>query len=177
MRDRRVALWVVMGVVLGMVVAPHVAGAVGSLVTIQGGNGSAKASVTDGKQLQVAEAAPSSFREFSFATDDGGCHTFATAPANKGFVIRSISLDVITPSTAGIEGASLFANGNCVSQDIYSVSTHVRGTHPESLDPGFAIAPGGQVSIKAFTSGMIVDAFVWGYFVPANDVPATTPIN
>jgi len=73
--------------VLGSLVVPRVASAVTQLVTIQGGNGATKANVTNGKQLQVAEAAPSSFHEYSFATSgDSSCHVIATIPSNKGFV-------------------------------------------------------------------------------------------
>jgi hypothetical protein len=170
--------WLLVGaVVVGSLVVPRVASAVTDLVTIQGGNGSTKASVTDGKQLQVAEATPSSFHEFSGGVGTTSCQVVATIPSTKGFVIRSIALDVITPSTTGIEIASLFPNDSCSGAgDIYSVATHVRAAHPVSLDPGFAIAPGGTITLRA-SAASVIAAHVWGYYVPPSDVPSTTKVN
>jgi hypothetical protein len=166
----------VAAVVVGWLVGPQVVSAATDLVRIQDGAGSAKADVTDGHQLMTAEASPSSFHEYSVGTSDTGCHVVATIPATKGFVIRSVALDVLTPSTSGFEGVSLTPNGTCSGGDIYGVSTHARATHIVSVDPGFAIAPGGKISLEALAVS-VVAVHVWGYFVPAADVPSTTKVN
>jgi hypothetical protein len=44
------------------------------------------------------------------------------------------------------------------------------------LDPGFAIAPGGMISLQAHAFS-VVDVHIWGYLVPASDVPSTTAVN
>jgi hypothetical protein len=58
---------------------------------------------------------------------------------------------------------------------MYSVSTHVSGTHDLSIEPGFAVKNGGHLSIEQGGDGVIA-AYVWGYLVPKGDVPATTPV-
>jgi hypothetical protein len=70
----------------------------------------------------------------------------------------------------------LTANGTCSGSDVYAVSTHVRASHAVSLDPGFAIAPGGQLGLKSLANAAVI-VHVWGYFVPAADVPSTTAVN
>ncbi|HEY7283486.1 MAG TPA: hypothetical protein VID47_18055 [Actinomycetota bacterium] len=176
--DRRRTAWMlVAAVVVGWLVGPQVVNAATGLVRIQDGAGSARANVTDGHQLMTAETAPPSFHEYSAGTGDTICHVVATIPANKGFVIRSIAVDVITPSAGGIEVATLYPNASCAgSGDIYGVSTHVRAGHAVSLDPGFAVAPGGKISLRAFADS-VVSVHIWGYMVPASDVPATTKVN
>jgi len=175
--QRRWSVWVIVAAVLvGWLVGPRVVQAATDLVRIEDGDGTIKANVTNGHQLQAVEAAPSSFHEYGIGTSDTSCVLVATIPSNKGFVIRSIALDVVTPSSTGFEGAAIYPNGTCSGNDIYSVGTHAREGHAFSIDPGFAIAPGHKISLQALAPS-VVFAHVWGYFVASSDVPSTTGIN
>ena len=176
MRDRRMVLFLIAGLLAGWLVAPRVAGAVGSLVTIQNSAGSQKAGVTKAKQLQVAESAPSTFHEFRLATTDTSCHVIATIPSNKGFVVRTIVFNVADESTGGIDVVLLHPNGTCAGNDIFSTSTRIPGIDTINLEPGFGVAAGGKLSIRNAGAGG-VGVYVLGYFVPKGDVPATTPLN
>jgi hypothetical protein len=167
----------VAAVVVGWLVGPRVVNAATDLVRIQDGAGSVKANVTDNHQLMTAEASPSTFHEYSIATGDTTCHVVATVASTKGFVIRSLALDVVTPSSGGIEAVAVYPNGSCSGGgDIYSASTHTRASHAVSLDPGFAIAPGGKISLQVLSSSVVI-MHIWGYLVPASDVPSTTKVN
>jgi hypothetical protein len=174
---RRWAWVLVAGIVLGALVAPRVAEAVGSLVTIQAPGGGKKATVTNASQLEVAEAAPSQFRAFENIASDSACHTLASIPGTKGFVIRSLSIDVLTAASTGFPVAEVFPNGSCTSTDLASVTTRNAGDSAIAVEPGFAIAPGGHMSMKLGTTGAAVVVHVFGYLVPAADVPSTTPIS
>jgi hypothetical protein len=169
--------WVLLAaVVVGWLVVPRAVGATGSLVTIQGGNGTTKASVTDGKQLQVAEAAPSSFHEYIGSASSAGCHTLVTVPSGKGFIIRSVTFNVLVSSTAGFHIVSLFPNGTCSGAAIFTAPTNKVGVYSPDLTPGFALAEGDKLSFEVATTA-VAGVYVWGYQVPSADVPSTTPIN
>jgi hypothetical protein len=176
-RSGRTGAWVLLlGIVLGALLAPQVAEAVGSIVTIQGGGGTTKASVTDGKQLQVAEAPPSSFREFATAATGPSCTHLASIPGTKGFVVRSMSIEVLTAASTGFPIAQVFPNGTCAEPAIVTVSTRNGGTRPVQVEPGFAMAAGKSLSMKVGTTDALVAVHVFGYLVPSADVPSTTPI-
>src|SRR6266508_1080369 len=165
-----------MGIVLGALVVPRVASAAASFVTIQGPGGGNTATVTKPHQLEVAEAPPSQFREFTNVSTDSACHLLATIPGNKGFVARSATLVVLTAASTGFPIAEVFPNGSCAGSDVASTTTGNTGNRTMTLEPGFAIAPGGHMSMKLGTTGAVVAAYLFGYLVPAGDVPATTPI-
>ncbi|MFL5798086.1 MAG: hypothetical protein ACJ77A_09155 [Actinomycetota bacterium] len=170
--------WVlVAGIMLGALVAPRVAQAVGSLVTIQSPGGGKKATVTNASQLEVAEAAPSQFRVFAAGASDAACHPLAAIPGTKGFVVRSVSIEVLTPSSTGFAIAEVFPNGSCSSTDLASDTTRSAGDREIAIEPGFAIAAGGHLSVKLGTTGAAVAFHVFGYLVPAADVPSTTQIS
>jgi hypothetical protein len=175
MGNRKVAFVVVAALAVGWLAVPRIASAVGSLVTIQNGAGTAKAGVTKGQQLQVAEAGPGSFREFRVSVADQNCHAFVTVPSTKGFVVRSISVIVLSSSASVIHAALLYPNAGCNGLELYSASTGVEASHDFTVDPGFAIAHGGSLSIRMAGDG-VVAVYVWGYFVPKADVPITTSI-
>ena len=169
--------WVLLAAVLvGWLVVPRAVSAAGSLVTIEGGNGTTKVSVTDGKQLQVAEAAPSTFHEYNGSASGPGCHALATVPSGKGFIVRSVSFDVVTSSTDGFHIVSLFPNGTCSGGGIFSAPTNKVDVYSFDLTPGFALAEGGKLSFEVSSSAVGV-VYVWGYQVPSADVPSTTSIN
>ena len=89
--------WVLLAAVLvGWLVVPRAVTAATTLVRLQDGAGTTKANVTEGHQLQVAESAPSSFREYAGAEAGPGCQQLVTVPADKGLVIRTVSLNVLT---------------------------------------------------------------------------------
>jgi hypothetical protein len=174
--QRRTWLAVVLALVVGALLVPRVADAVGSIVTIQGGGGTTKASVTNGKQLQVAEAPPSSFREFEQVATGTSCQPLATIPATKGFVVRSIAIEMITPASTGFPIASVYPNGSCSGHDVASITTRSAGGRVIPVEPGFAIAAGGHMSMKVGTVDALAAVYVFGYLVPSSDVPSTTPI-
>jgi len=174
MGNRKVALVMVGALMVGWLVGPRIASAVGSLVTIQNAAGT-RAGVTKGQQLQVAEAGPGTFREFRVSVADQNCHTVLTVPATKGFVVRSMSLVVLSSSAAIIHAALLYPNASCNGNEIYSVSTGVESSHDVVVEPGFAVAHGTSISLRMAGDG-VVALYVWGYLVPKGDVPTTTPV-
>jgi len=175
MWNRSVAFVMVAVLAFGWLVGPRIASAVGSLVTIQNGAATAKAGVTKGQQLQVAEAGPGTFREFTTSIADQNCHVVLTVPATKGFVVRTLSVVVLTDSSALIHAALLYPNAACNGTEVYSVSTGVEASHEVSIQPGFAVAHGGSLSLR-MAGDAVVAVYVWGYLVPKADVPVTTPI-
>jgi hypothetical protein len=169
--------WVLLAAVLvGWLVVPRAVSAAGSIVTIEGGNGTTKASVTDGKQLQAAEAAPSTFREYNGGASGPGCHTLVTVPSDKGLILRSVTFNVLTSSTDGFHIVSLFPNGTCTGAGIFSAPTNKVDVYSFDVTPGFALAGGDKLSFEVSTSGL-AGVYVWGYQVPSADVPSTTSIN
>jgi hypothetical protein len=174
MRQRRVGWILVAGVMVGWLVAPRVADAVGNLVTIQSTSGT-KAGVTKAQQLETAEAAPSTFREFRALGGSPGCHPVATIPAKKGFVIRTIVVDVSDESTGGLDAVLLFPNGSCSGTELFSASTRLPGVSSTNLEPGFALAASGKLSMFLASPGT-AEVFVLGYLVPKGDVPSTTAV-
>ena len=176
-RTRRTGAGILIaGVVLGALVGPRVAQAMASIVTIQGAGTTKKAAVTSGAQLQVAEAAPTSFREFTTSVSgDGACHQLGTIPSTKGFVVRSIVVDVPVASSSGLVLGQVWANGTCLGDGIVSIPTKVVSAYSFAIEPGYAVAHGGHFGVKVIASGAIVNVHVLGYLVPSGDVPATTP--
>jgi hypothetical protein len=166
----------VAAVSVGWLLGPRVVSAATSLVRIQDGAGSTKANVTDGKQLQVAEAAPSTFHEYNGSASSPGCHVLATVPSSKGFIVRTVSLEVITSATDGFHIISLFPNGTCSGGGIFFAPTNKIDVYNLDLTPGFALAGGGKLSFEVSSSAVAV-VYVWGYQVPSSDVPSTTAIN
>jgi hypothetical protein len=174
--QQRTTVWMLVAAVsVGWLVGPRVVSAATSLVRIQDGSDDTKAKVTDNHQLQVAEAAPSSFREYAASNSDSSCHVMVTVPSDKGLILRSVSFDVITPSSGGFEFASIYANGTCSGSQIVTAPTHNRGTNSVSIEPGFAIASGGKLSFQVGNDS-VTAVSVWGYVVPKADVPSTTTI-
>jgi len=169
--------WVLLAAVLiGWLVVPRAVSAATSLVRIQDGAGSTTANVTDGHQLQVAESAPTTFREYNGAASSPGCHPLVTVPSNKGLLLRSVSFTVLTSSTDGFHIVSLFPNGTCTGGGIFSAPTNKVDVYSLDLTPGFALAAGDKLSFEV-SSSAVAGVYVWGYQVPSADVPATTPIN
>jgi hypothetical protein len=175
---RRTGWMLVIGLVLGALLVPRVAEAVGSIVTIQGGGSTTKAAVTKANQLQGAEAPPSAFRVFRHGqVADNNCHPFSSiVPVNRGYVVRSVLVSVTSPSSSGLTLIGVFPNGNCTGQPVVSAPTQVAANYTLPVEPGFAMAPGRRFSMEVPASGAVVDVEVYGYLVPAADVPATTPI-
>jgi hypothetical protein len=174
---RRSGWMLVVGLVVGALLIPHVAGAVGSLVTIQGGGSTTKAAVTRGNQLQTAEAPPSAFREFLRSPTNTNCTPFGTVPATKGFIVKSVTVDVTIETSAGFPLLAVWPNGTCTGLAMMTASTEVPGISIFPLEPGFAVAHGRHFSVKLLTASAAVDVFVLGYLVPSGDVPSTTPIS
>ncbi len=174
MRDRRVALILAAGLLVGWIAGPRIASAVGSLVTIQNTAGT-KAGVTKAHQLQVAEAGPGTFREFAISTADQNCHDVVAVPSNRSFVVKSLSFVVDSASSSGLQVALVYPNGTCTGREMYSASTGVLGSHDVSIEPGFVVGHSGFLTIKQGGDGVIA-VYVWGYLVPKAAAPSTTPV-
>ena len=169
--------WVLLGaVVIGWLIVPRAVSAVSSIVEIQSGNSSTKANVTEGKQLQVVEAAPSTFREYAGADSGPECNELVTVPSDKGLIVRTVSISVLTASSSGFHLVELFPNGTCSGDSIVAVPTNRVDVFSFTLTPGFAVANGGKLSFNVASSGAVAGVFVWGYQVPDEDVPSTTSI-
>ena len=103
----------------------------------------------------------------------------ATIPSDRADVIRTISLVVQAGSTSGqgFELVGILPNGTCSGAGIHSMPTRAALDHSVALEPGFAIAPSGQVSFRKYTATGVVGAYLWGYYVPKEDAPFTTPVS
>jgi hypothetical protein len=173
----RTAGILLVGALLGGLLAPQVAAAVSNVIRIQSGNGTAKANVTTGGQLLGTETAPSTFRVLATqASGDGLCHQFAPAPAGKGLVVRSIDVTVTLSSTSGLPILGVYPNGACTGKGLAVVPTDTAAVTTIPITPGFALASGHRMSIKVFSPGATANAFAYGYLVPSSDVPSTTPV-
>ncbi|MFL5798087.1 MAG: hypothetical protein ACJ77A_09160 [Actinomycetota bacterium] len=178
-RDGRRTGWIlVVGLMAGALLFPRVAEAVGSIVTIQGAGSTTKAGVTKANQLESAEAPPSAFRVFRHSeAADPNCHPFFNAvPADTGFIVRTAVVSVTEPSSSGLTLTAVFPNGTCSGQPLASAPTQVASDYSIPIEPGFAVAPGRRFSMEVAAPGAVVDVYLYGYLVPAADVPATTPV-
>ena len=163
------------GAVIGATVVPRVATAVGTLVTIQDGTSTRKAQVTRANQLRVAEAAPTTFRVLTTSSADANCKPLAPVPQDRGFVVKSLVLNVLVPGS-GLQLLTVYPNGTCTGTELMAAPTSVVGNHSIQIEPGFGVAPGRRLSMRLISQGGVAAVHVFGYLVPASDVPATTPI-
>jgi hypothetical protein len=174
---RRSGWMLVVGLILGALLMPRIAEAVGSIVTIQGGGSSTKAGVTKGNQLQVAEAAPSSFRVFTISSGSNNCVSFGTIPSNKGFIVKTVNMNVPVESSSNLVVVVVWPNGSCQGNPMVSAPTKVVGAYSFPFEPGFAMASGRHFSMQVAAGGSVAFVSIVGYLVPSADVPATTPIS
>src|SRR4051812_13173772 len=177
MQRRTVAWMLVAAASVGWLIGPRVVSAATTLVRIQDGTEDVKAHVTEGHQLQVAEAPPSSFHEYVGSDTDLGCHPFVTVPSGKGFVLRTVSINVLTAASSGFHIVSVYPNASCSGPDLFTAPTNKVAVYTLPLDSGFALATGGGLSFRIATTGAVAAVYAWGYQVPSSDVPSTTPIN
>src|SRR4051794_15941406 len=170
------AWMLVVGLIVGALVVPRVASAVGSVVTIQGGGSTQKAAVTKGRQLQTAEAAPSSFRAYEANLTQTSCTVVTTVPANQGFVVKTVSLVITDASNVGIPLVLVYPNGTCSGDQVLAAApTGASDVFTTPIEPGFGVAPGNKISVQV-VNNVSVAVSGFGYFVPPGDVPTTTPI-
>jgi len=173
---RRGGWLLVVGMVVGALIVPRVATAVGSIVTIQGGGSTEKAAVTKGKQLQTTEAAPNTFRAFQSTTGQTACAVVATMPDNKGYVVKTVTLTITGAPGSGLPLMIVYPNASCTGDDGIAVAaTDKNGVITFPIEPGFGMAHGGKMSVKVLNTVSVVVS-VFGYVVPSGDVPITTPI-
>jgi len=175
LRSLPAAAWVVVGVVLASVLAPAAAVAASNLVGIIGSNG-ARASVTKAGQLQATEAAPASFKSF-FANANGSCNHVLTVPSTKGLVLRQAVFDnIVVSSPGGGTFVGLYLNDpTCTGvEGHYFIDENPAGVGVVTIpfEPGFALKHGTKLYVRA--SSVLADLFVYGYLVPASDVPSNT---
>ena len=166
---------VLVSMVLGSLAIPRIATAVGSIVTIQDGASTSKAGVNKAGQLLGSETAPPSIREFVASFNGGVCKTIITVPETKGFILREVILH------ASFTGGEAFAvvlrlDSDCggPNTEILRTGTPAGTTVALPLEPGFALAPGAQVTLN--TGNVTGEVDLFGYLVPKNAVPASTRI-
>ncbi len=132
-----------------------------------------QAAVTREGQILGVETSPGAIREIRTSGATGlGCLNFFTVPAGKAFVIRDVTTS--TDGT-GSESIAIWPSKGCAGNVMLSLPVPAGGVSAIPLDPGFALASGASISIQGF-GGSFARADIFGYLVPASDVPATTPI-
>ncbi len=175
MRGR--SAWVLLAAILiGWLVVPRAVTAATTLIRIQDGAGSTKANVTEGHQLQVTDSAPMTFRQYTGSHTGEHCNVLVTVPSGKGFIVRDISIGILTSASDGFHVVDVYPNGNCSGEDLYAAPTSKVDVYNLELTPGFALEEGGKISFDVRSSAAAA-VFIWGYQVPSADVPSTTSIN
>jgi hypothetical protein len=172
---RRRSGWTLLGIAVGLVVAPVSALAAFSDVRVVGVFGNPPTAVTPAYQLQTAEIAPDRIRTYDVTTVSSACNTVNIPPGNS-FLIKTIQFDAYSTPTPGLSD-SVYVNAapNCGGSHIASLtplSNRENATVP--LEPGVPIAAGSGFSVLTGTSDMAAEVHITGYLMPSNAVPAGT---
>lgn len=172
---RRRSGWTLLGIAVGLVVAPVSALAAFSDVRVVGVFGSPPTAVTAAYQLQTAEINPTEIRTYDITTISSACNT-VNIPSGKSFLIRTIQFDAYSVSTPGASDTVYVNNApGCGGSHIASLtplSNRENATVP--LEPGVPIPAGGGFSVLTGTSDMAAEVHITGYLMPAAAVPAGT---
>lgn len=145
-------------------------------VGIIGSNGNS-AKVTTSGSLQVAEATPAAFKEFVHLSFTAGvCTKVATAPTNKGFVLKQATFNFFpdpTPGTA--QNMHLYTTKTCTGAGtIFDDNSGSVNAYQYSFDPGFALAPG-QSLYAAQLGSVETELFLLGFTVNPKAIHVNTP--
>lgn len=177
LRTLSTGAWIAIGLVAGSILAPAAAVAAQTVVGIVGPN-NARAGVTYAGQLRTAEAPPSAMQVFARnGVVTGPCGDVTANVGARGYVMKQVVFDVYADSAdpGPADFVAVYTDAGCAGQPIAIITPATAGVWSYPLDPGFAIQPGGGLWTKA--SGQVEsNVTVYGYTVPATDVPATTPI-
>jgi hypothetical protein len=169
--------WFVAGALAALVVVPAGAAAATIGVTELAGTSGQRAEVTRAGQLDTAQAPPSSFVTRLGGADltsasQSKCVTFPVISSTKAVVIRQFT--VTASSVPGTLGSVLLYEGpNCQpSQVIDQLSYATPGITNLPIDPGIALPKAGTISVSI--DGIAALVALFGYTVPASDVPSYT---
>ena len=177
LRSLSTGAWIAIGLIVGSILAPATAVAATSLVGIIGQNG-VRAGVTYAGQLKTVEAAPYAFQVYARnGVVSGACSVITSSVGTKAYIAKQIVFDVYatdTPPTPG-DYIGLYTDASCATQPIAMVTPASVNAWTYPLDPGFAIQAGDGLYAEAF-GNVESNVSVYGYWVGATDVPATTPI-
>lgn len=174
-RDLPGAAWFAIGLGAAALIVPAAAVAAGN-VGIIGSNGNT-AKVTASGSLQVAEATPASFKEFvHFSPSSGVCTKVATVPANKGFVLKSVTFDVFEDTSPGSANNVLLATrSDCAASSVIMDENPASVNATQlSFGPGFAVAPGHSLYMEDF-NGVTAEAYLLGFYVNPKAIHVNTP--
>jgi hypothetical protein len=176
LRKLSTGAWIAIGLVVGSILAPAAAVAAQTVVGIVGSN-NVRAGVTLAGQLRTAEAPPSSMQVYARnGVVSGACSAVASSVGTRGYIAKQIVFNVYADPTPGAgDYVALYTDAACGTQPIAIITPALVNAWTYPLDPGFAIQAGGGLYAEAF-GGVESDVTVYGYTVPATDVPATTPI-
>jgi hypothetical protein len=172
---RRRSGWTLLGIAVGLVVAPVSALAAFSDVRVVGVFGNPPSAVTPAYQLQTAEIAPDRIRNYDvIARGSGTACSTVNMPAGNSFMIRTIQIDAYSVETPGLsDTVYVYDAPGCGGGHIASLtplSNRENATVP--LEPGVPIRAGGGFSVGVFSSDMSAEVHVTGYLMPSNAVPA-----
>ena len=168
-RRGRAPLWLTIGLIAGVVLAPVAAvAATLSVVNIAGTNG-ARAYVAKTGQISTSVSDPKTFRAFHKYGVNGACQKVYTSPAGQSTIVTQVTIDVfvlgneIGMSTgASCAGLLLDWNPTAVGAQVFP------------FGPGIVV-PAGKSLYAVTYGGTNSEIYGYGYTVPVADAPATTP--
>jgi hypothetical protein len=132
------------------------------------GDGSGPLTVNGG--VLAAPAAPASlFRVFGVPT--ASCSPFYTVPAGKALILTSMTVFSHSASAGSNTELDLFASG-CSDFLGATVSDRAHETITQSFGTGIALPTGTSLAFLGINQNG--SAYVYGYLVPASQVPATS---
>jgi hypothetical protein len=170
-------VWIVLGVIVGLLLVPTVAIA-SSFVVIAGANHQ-NVNATADSQLLTTQAAPSSYEVAAIGkADTDGCFRVPSSlTKSNAFILTNAAVDVWSLTGSGpYINASIYNGPACgVKNLIGDDNPSTVGVTSLSFGPGFAVAKGKQLSVD-FAGTISAEIYLYGYKVPAADVPASTPI-
>ncbi len=166
--------WLASGLALGLVLAGGTAvAATAAVVGLVGPNG-ARAQVTKAGQLEVAPAAPTSFRAFYVLNVSGAtCEPIYTAPAGSSLVLQQVTVDVFTDASPGSgDNVAVTTDPTCL-QPVLDVNPASVGATVFPLGSGFVV-PAGHHLYAIAKDNVGAELYGYGYLVPVAAAPNAT---
>jgi hypothetical protein len=167
--------WLVVGLVIGLVIAPTAAvAATLSLVNIAGPNGT-KAVVTKDGQLLTVSANAESVRYFHYyrLAEGTGCTKVFTAPTGQSLILTQVSADVWDDPSPGASNEVLVTTDPTCHAVMAESNPGTTGAQDFQFDPGVVIPPGKSLYAQA-GDAIQCDIVGSGYLVPVADAPSET---
>ncbi len=168
--------WILLGIGVGLVVAPVSALAAFTDVRVVGPFGAPQAIVTSANQLRTAEIDPAQIRHYRAGVGGTGC-VGTPFPAGSSFMIKQLQIDayrVNAPDAAAT--IYVYADQTCFGTPIAEVTPLSNRQDEEiPLDPGIPVKAGGGFGVRLGVTGMSAAVHLTGYLMPSGAVPASTP--